>query len=215
MHESFMELQNRLSDEQSRNAKMQMLLLEMLNKVQQVVGQQAEASCRVLGDLRSTCAGFHNRCLPKHVRKSLNTGIAAVKHRAKRNKLQDKENIGRLEAEEKMKENRMQDLDVWQDCVPKKKKIDIKTARSCRAKTRQLTTRIREANLESEGAKKPLTIIKDIPLKKRDATAEVGKQIMRTCVCCLYSLIYVCFCRKNNIWWTKLKRSKKRVASSG
>ena len=115
----------------------------MMNHMQSIFIENAKS----LGQLTAKCAEFHNRCIPKKVQSSLDRGISACNHRDRRDDLQHKEQIGRDEAEQIMQQERMQDLDVWETCVP----AQPTSARTCRAITRQITTQLRVANHESEG----------------------------------------------------------------
>lgn len=119
------------------------LFVEMMNHMQRIFIENAKS----LGQLTSKCAEFHNRCIPKKVRSYIDRGISACNHRDRRNDLQQKQKIGRDEAEKIIEEESMKDLDVWQTCVPAKPT----SARTCRAITRQITSQLRVANLESEG----------------------------------------------------------------
>lgn len=98
-------------------------------------------------------------------------GIKAVQHRNHRNSVQQKKSIDRKAAEKLIKEDRLSDLNVWYDCIPKRKQKY--TSRDCRATTRQITSQLRAANLESAGAKFPLKTMQSIPENSRDATPEV------------------------------------------
>ena len=97
-----------------------------------------------LGHLTAKCAEFHDRCIPQHVQKSMDRGIAACKHRQRRDQLQERKKVGREEAEIILKKERLEDLNVWDTCVPA-------TSRTCRAITRKITSQIETANRESKG----------------------------------------------------------------
>ena len=116
--------------------------IAMMEKMQIVFIQNAKS----LGQLTEKCAQFHERCIPQNVQKSLDLGIAACEYRDHRDKLQEKQNIGRDEAEKIMKEERLTDLNVWETCVPAPT-----SSRTCRAFTRKITSQLRKANLESKG----------------------------------------------------------------
>lgn len=120
--------------------------LEMMQKMQSIAIQNAKS----LGQLTEKCSQFHERCIPQNVQKSLNMGIAACEYRDQRDKLQEKKNIGRQEAETIMEQERLNDLNVWESCVPAPT-----SSRTCRAFTRKITRKItsqlRKANLESKG----------------------------------------------------------------
>ena len=98
-------------------------------------------------------------------------GIEAAQHRNDRNLIQEQKRINREEAEKLMQEDRLSDLNVWHDCIPKRKQKY--TSRDCRVTTRQITSQLRAANLESAGAKFPLKTIQNVPENTRDATPEV------------------------------------------
>jgi len=104
-------------------------------------------NAKSLGHLTEKCAQFHERCIPQNVQKSLDRGIAACNYRDRREKLQQEQNIGRDQAEEIMKEERLADLNVWENCAP----APAATSRTCRAFTRKITSQLRTANLESKG----------------------------------------------------------------
>jgi hypothetical protein len=143
-------------------------------ELQKVVVVQADSCARSIGSLTKTVADFHSRCVPKHAQRNYDIGIAAVEHRHKRNELIDKENITRSEAEQILKDDSTSDLCVA-GLVPKEV-----TARACRAKTRQITSHLREANRESIGMQESLPEILEVPKSTRDATAEVSMHITCT-----------------------------------
>ena len=115
---------------------------DMMNHMQNIFIENAKS----LGQLTSKCAQFHARCIPQKVQKAMDRGISACEHRDRRDKLQEKQSIGRDEAECIMEAEQLKELDVWQTCVPMPK-----TERACRAITRQVTSQLRTANLESQG----------------------------------------------------------------
>ena len=102
-------------------------------------------------------------------------GISAVQHRNKRNSLEMEKNISRTKAEDILKQDRLADLDIWEDCVPHRESTQKLPNRNCRVKTRQITKQLQEANKETEDAEFPLEVMKKVPDKKRDATAEVTR----------------------------------------
>ena len=169
MHLNFVSLKQTVEREQARSIEMQNQIFEMMKKVQTFALSEAERSARVLGKVSEQCAHFHNRCIPLYKQKSFEMGIDAVKHREKRKSLEKEQRISRQKAEEKLKQDRLADLDVWQDCVPIKKVSN----RDCRVKTRQISKQLQEANNETEGAEFPLKVLQKVPDKKRDATPEV------------------------------------------
>ena len=125
----------------------------------------------------------------------------AVKHRHDRNKLQQEKKIDRGHAEELLQERRLEDLNVWESCIPKHKSGKC-TSRKCRAQTRQITSQLKAANLETKGAVNPLSKIDKISKKTRDATPEVYYDIILLCLC-VFLLACVCFRRRCNTSWTK------------
>ena len=104
---------------------------------------------------------MHARCIPEYTRSSYDMGIDAVQFRKERNNLQKEQKITRDAATKLMKEQRLHDLNVYEQFIPEKEVN--RTSRTIRATTRQITSQLREANLETEGAKNPLPKIKILP----------------------------------------------------
>lgn len=128
------------------------VLAAMIQDVQKLVLQEADRSTRTFGKLYSQNEEFHHRCVPKHVRKSLDLDIAATQYREQRNALQKKKKVSRDEAAQIMVKQQLSDLDVWRECIPEEKEI-APTARAARARTRQITARLQRTNKETEGYK--------------------------------------------------------------
>lgn len=170
MHSKFIEWQKMLAKEQEKSVTLQHDLFQMIRKVQDVVINEAARSTRVFGEMSAYSINFHKRCIPEHSQNSYNIGIDAVKYREERNNLQKENKMSRGDADKVMKTKRLADLDVWenfvvQDC--------LSTARSCRAKTRQITSQLQMANKITKGEQNPLPEVFEVPCKTRDPNAPV------------------------------------------
>lgn len=175
MHINFVKLKDTVEREQARAIEMQSRIFEMMKNVQKFAIDEAARSSRVLGDVSQQCANFHNRCIPIYKQKDFEMGISAVQHRNKRNSLERENNICRTKAEDILKQDRLSDLNVWEDCVSHRESTKEISNRDCRVKTRQITKQLQEANMETEGAEFPLKVLKKVSDKRRDATAEVSR----------------------------------------
>ena len=173
IHQSLLSFRQLLEVEQEKNAKMQQQLFEMTQKVMQFGIENANRSNRALGQMASDLAGLHNRVVSKHVQKSYDMGIRAVVHRRERDTLQEKHDLSRESAEKMLKEKRLSDLNVWEECKIKSTENPQVTSRHCRATTRRITKQLYQANKEFQGATKPLDKVSKVPTKTRDATPEV------------------------------------------
>ena len=175
MHVNFVKLKETVEREQDRAIDMQQKMFKMMKEMQTFAIEEATRSSRVLGKVSQQCVDFHNRCIPKYKQKSYEIGLSAVNHRHKRDRLQQESQLSRQKAEHILREERLADLDVWEDCLPLNEVIKNVSSRDCRVKTRQITKQLQEANQESKGAEFPLKVVDKVCDKKRDATAEVGR----------------------------------------
>ena len=175
MHINFVKLKETVESEQARSIEMQKKIFEMMKQVQTFAIEEAARSSRVLGGVSQQCAKFHNRCIPLYKQKDYEMGISAVQHRNKRNSLEKENNISRTKAEDIIKQDRLADLNIWEDCVPHRESTRKLSNRNCRVKTRQITKQLQEANQETEGAEFPLKVLKKVSDQPRDANAEVSR----------------------------------------
>lgn len=187
MHSLFANLSEELAAEQRANAEMHQKFFTMMQSLQDFVMDGATQSCKNLGKLSGNLNAMHTRCIPEYSRTSYNIGIEAVNFRKERNELQKRKSIGREAAEELMRKQRLEDLTIYQDFIPEDEKP--RTSRTIRTTTRQITSQLRAANLETVGAKQPLPKIGKMPSKKRDATPEVG-----FCCYCVFMSNHMCLC---------------------
>lgn len=201
MHVNFLNLKEKVEQEQERTIQMQRQMFQMMKEIQTFAIGEAKRSTRVLSDVSQQCANFHNRCIPQYKQKDYDMGISAVTYRQKRDSLQQQNKISRKKAEEILRQNRLEDLDVWQDCVPLVTTKTKVSNRGCRVKTRQIAKQLELANKETEGAKFPLEVVEKVVHKKRDATAEVGRS--NSFYNCILFIIIVIVDRKSNTWSTK------------
>ena len=153
---------------------MQKQIFQMMKEVKKFAIDEAQRSTRVLGEVSQQCGRFHNRCIPMYKQKSYELGISAVQHRQKRNSLEKENKIDREKAEDMLKEDRLADLNVWEDCVPVITEPVKVSNRETRVKTRQITKQLQEANKETEGAEFPLKVVTKVTADPRDASAEVS-----------------------------------------
>ena len=173
MHSLFNNLATELAVEQRQNAQTNRQIFEMMNKLQEFVLSGATKSCGNLGAISQKLNEMHARCIPQYARSSYDMGIDAVQFRQQRNDLQKQQKISREAAEKMMRQQRLEDLNVYKEFIPEKEVP--RTSRAIRATTRMMTSQLRDANLETAGAKKPLPEIETIPTQTRDASPEVGR----------------------------------------
>ena len=196
MHSLFTNLADNLAVEQRENAETQRQIFAMMKTLQDFVLEGATKAAQNLGNISQKLNSMHQRCIPEYTRQSYDLGIDAVKFRMDHNKLQKNEGIDRQAAEELMRAQRLQDLNIFQEFIPKQK--PPRTSRTIRAVTRQITSQLNAANLETKNAKNPLSKVESIPPKPRDATPEVR---IHNCLF-LYSTncIYVFVFRRCSTW---------------